>query len=44
MTEAIRVEGLIKTYATSKGRSSLGAVDGIDFTTHAGEAYRVKVE
>jgi len=39
MTEAIQVEGLSKTYATSKGRPPLRAVDGIDFTVHAGEVF-----
>jgi len=39
MTEAIQVEGLTKAYATSKGRPPLRAVDGIDFTVHAGEVF-----
>ena len=39
MTEAIQVEGLTKTYATSKDRPPLRAVDGIDFTVHPGEVF-----
>ena len=39
MTEAIQVEGLTKTYATGKDHPPLTAVDGIDFTVHAGEVF-----
>ena len=39
MTEAIQVEGLTKTYATSKDRPAFLAVDGIDFTVHSGEVF-----
>jgi len=39
MTEAIQVEGLAKTYATSKVRPPLRAVDGIDFTVYTGEVF-----
>ena len=39
MTEAIQVEGLTKTYTTSKDRPPLRAVDGIDFTVYAGEVF-----
>ena len=39
MTEAIQVEGLTKTYATSKVRPPLRAVDGIDFTVYTGEVF-----
>jgi len=39
MTEAIQVEGLTKTYATSKDRPPLRAVDGINFTVYAGEVF-----
>jgi ABC-2 type transport system ATP-binding protein len=39
MVEAIWVEGLTKTYTTSKGRPPLRAVDGIDFTVHPGEVF-----
>ena len=39
MIEAIQVEGLTKTYATSKDRPPLRAVDGIDFTVHPGEVF-----
>jgi ABC-2 type transport system ATP-binding protein len=39
MSEAIRVEGLTKTYQTGKGRPPLCAVDGIDFTVQEGEVF-----
>jgi len=39
MTEAIQVEGLTKTYPTSKDRPPLRAVDGVDFSVHAGEVF-----
>jgi ABC-2 type transport system ATP-binding protein len=39
MTEAMQVEGLTKTYATSKDSPALLAVDGIDFTVHPGEVF-----
>jgi len=39
MTEAIQVEGLTKTYPTSKNRPPLRAVDEVDFTVHAGEVF-----
>lgn len=39
MTNAIQVEGLTKTYRTSKNRPPLRAVDEIDFTVHTGEVF-----
>jgi len=39
MTEAIQVEGLTKTYATSRDHPPLRAVDEVDFTVHAGEVF-----
>ena len=39
MGQAIEVAGLTKTYA-DKGSPPLRAVDGIDFTVHAGLAVR----
>jgi ABC-2 type transport system ATP-binding protein len=39
MTEAIQVEGLTKVFTTAKDRPPLRAVDGIDFTVHAGEVF-----
>jgi ABC-2 type transport system ATP-binding protein len=39
MTEAIQVEGLTKVFTNGRDRPSLRAVDGIDFTVHAGEVF-----
>jgi ABC-2 type transport system ATP-binding protein len=39
MTEAIRVAGLTKAYATNKGRPPLLAVDRIDFNVPPGEVF-----
>ena len=39
MSEAIGVEGLVKTYPVGRGQQVLRAVDGIDFTVRAGEVF-----
>jgi ABC-2 type transport system ATP-binding protein len=39
MSEAIRVSGLRKVYRSGKDKTSLTAVDGIDFTVHSGEVF-----
>jgi len=39
VTEIIQVESLAKIYSAGKNRPPLRAVDGIDFTVHAGEAF-----
>ena len=39
MTEIIQVENLTKIYPANKGRLPLRAVDGIDFSVHAGEVF-----
>ena len=44
MSDAIRVEGLTKTYPRGKGNPPLTAVDGIDFTVQEGEVFGKIVE
>jgi ABC-2 type transport system ATP-binding protein len=39
VTEIIQVENLTKVYPTGKGSPPLRAVDGIDFSVHAGEVF-----
>ncbi len=39
MTEIIQVQNLTKIYPSGKSRPPLRAVDGIDFTVHAGEVF-----